>query len=65
MPKMRQRATDSYREIRPESGATVLGVFGVSEVPNDAKLMTEAAAVNHSDQRKKFAYHRLTVRYID
>lgn len=37
MPEMRQRAFDSYREIRAENRATVLGMFGVSEVPNDAE----------------------------
>lgn len=37
MPQVRQCVGDSYREIRPESWAEVLGVFGVSEVPNYAK----------------------------
>lgn len=44
MPEMRQCAADSHREIRGESRAAVLGVFGVSEVPDDAKLLR----ANHS-----------------
>lgn len=32
MPEMRQRAADTHREIRTESGTKVLGLFGVSNV---------------------------------
>lgn len=39
MPEMRQCAADPYREIRGESGAAVLGMFGVSQVPNDAEYL--------------------------
>lgn len=39
MPEMRQCAADSYREIRCESGATVLGMLGVSEVPDEAEYL--------------------------
>jgi len=39
MPKMRQRTADTYREIRGESGAAVLGLFGVSKVSNDAESL--------------------------
>lgn len=39
MSEMRQCAADSHREIRGESGAAVLGMFGVSEVPGDADCL--------------------------
>jgi len=39
MPKMRQRTADPYREIRGESGAAVLALFGVSKVSNDAESL--------------------------
>ena len=37
MSEMRQRVADSHREIRIESGATVLGLLGFPEVSNYAK----------------------------
>lgn len=39
MPEMRQCAADSYREIRPESRTAILGLLGVSQVPDDAELI--------------------------
>lgn len=36
---MWQRAADSHREVRPESGATILGMLSVSEMPDDAELL--------------------------
>lgn len=43
MPEMRQHVADSYREIRGESGTTVLGMLGVSEVSDDAKSLRDRA----------------------
>lgn len=39
MSQVRQYAADSYREIRTESRAAVLGMLGISEVSNDAKSL--------------------------
>ena len=39
MPEMWQRAADSYGEDRGEGRAAVLGMFGVSEVQDDAELI--------------------------
>ena len=39
MPEMWQCAADSDREVWGESGAAVLGVFGVSEVSDGAESM--------------------------
>jgi hypothetical protein len=39
MPEMRQRVTDSYREIRGESGAAVLELLDFPQVPNDAEFL--------------------------
>lgn len=39
MPEMWECAADSDREIRGESGVAVLGVFGVSEVSDDAESL--------------------------
>lgn len=36
MPEVRQRAADTHGEIGGEGGAAILGVFGVSEVSDDA-----------------------------
>lgn len=36
-------AADSHGEIRGESGAAILGVFGVSEVPDDAESLRDRA----------------------
>lgn len=47
MPEMRQRPADPHREIRGESGVAVLGVFGVSEVSDDAESMKCVAMVNY------------------
>jgi len=40
MSEVWQCFVDSDCEVRGESWAAVLGVFGVSEVPNDAKPLT-------------------------
>lgn len=37
MPEMRQRVADSYREIRAESGAAILGMLDISQVQSRAK----------------------------
>jgi len=54
---MRQRTADSRREIRPESGATVLGLLSVSQMQNDAEYL-EGGRINlglppntHTDPR--------------
>lgn len=39
MPEMRQCTADPHGEDRPESWTTVLGMLGVSEVPDDAELI--------------------------
>ncbi|VXB47708.1 hypothetical protein PSEUDO8O_150191 [Pseudomonas sp. 8O] len=39
MSEMRQCSADSYSEVRPESGAAILGLLGLSEVQDDAKLI--------------------------
>ena len=36
---MRQRTADTHREIRPESGAAVLGLLGVSKVQDHAEYL--------------------------
>lgn len=40
MSEMWQRAADSHREIRCEGGAAILGMLGVSKVPNHAEPLT-------------------------
>ena len=40
MPEMRQCIADSHSEGRAEDGTAVLGMFGVSEVPDDAEPLT-------------------------
>lgn len=37
MPEMRQRVTVPHREIRRESRTKVLGMLGVSQVPDEKK----------------------------
>ncbi len=39
MPEMWQRFTDTHREIWRESGAAVLGLLGISKVPDDAEYL--------------------------
>ena len=39
MPEMWQRTADAHREIGGEGRAAVLGMFGVSQVPNHAKYL--------------------------
>jgi hypothetical protein len=39
MSEMRKRVADSHGEIRIESGAAVLGMLSVSQVPNDAESL--------------------------
>ena len=41
MPEMWQRAADSYREIWGKSGAAVLGMLVVSEMPDDAEPLRD------------------------
>lgn len=43
MSEVWQCAAGAYREIRSEGWAAVLGLFGLSEVPNDAKFMSGVA----------------------
>lgn len=39
MPEMRRRTAGTHREIWAESGAAVLGMLGVSQVPDDAESL--------------------------
>lgn len=39
MPEMRQHTTNPHREIRAENRAAILGLLGVSQVPDDAKTL--------------------------
>lgn len=39
MPEMRQRAAESYSEIRVESGAAILGLLRVPQVLDDAEYL--------------------------
>src|SRR5690606_32751299 len=48
MPEMRQRTADTHREIRPESGATVLGLLSVSQVPNHAEPLARSTNLNYT-----------------
>ena len=53
MPEMRKRSADSHGEDRAEGGATVLGMFGVSEVPNDAEFI-DTRECKHRDPPQIF-----------
>lgn len=53
MPEMWQFAADSYREIRGESGAAVLGMLSVSEVPDDAESLKGRAERPSEGPRSK------------
>ena len=46
MPEMRQRTADSRREIRPESGATVLGLLDFPQMPNHTEFLRHREARN-------------------
>lgn len=45
MPEMWQRAADPHREIWRKSGSAVLGLFGVSQMPNDAESLKARAGI--------------------
>lgn len=53
MPEMRKRATDSYREIRDENGAAVLGMLGVSKVPKHTESLRGRAVRRTTSARTK------------
>ncbi|VXC93700.1 hypothetical protein PSEUDO8Z_30186 [Pseudomonas sp. 8Z] len=55
MSEMWQCVTDSHGEVRAEGGAAVLGMFGVSEVPNDAEFIDtrEVNIVTHPKYLRK------------
>lgn len=53
MPEMLQRSSNSHSEDRPESGATVLGLFGVSEVQDDKESLRDKARDNQEAHHQK------------
>ncbi|GGK02692.1 hypothetical protein GCM10009304_30640 [Pseudomonas matsuisoli] len=46
MPKVQRRATNPHGEVRSKSRAAILGLFGVSQVQNHAKLLTGGLTIN-------------------
>lgn len=40
MLEMRQQSAHSHSEVRPESGAAILGLLGASQMPHDPESMT-------------------------
>lgn len=51
MSEVWQCVADPYREIRGESGKAVLGMFGVSQVPNHAESLSGRAVKRTSSTR--------------